>query len=133
MSIAIICVAAVSAERLAASPAPLSLVFQELAGANPLIISAIAIFAALNTILAQMTLSARVMYGMARQGDLPEIFGRVNQRTATPLIATAINIALAACRTELKTLGCAARFPLLAARRTRLGSQETPWALCMAM
>ncbi len=94
VSIAVICVAAVPVEQLAASPAPLSLVFRTLAGVSPATISLIAIFATLNTILAQMTLSSRVMYGMARQGDLPEVLGRVDQRTATPLVATAINIAL---------------------------------------
>ncbi len=94
VSIAVICVAAVPLAQLAASPAPLSLVFRTLAGVSPATISLIAIFATLNTILAQMTLSSRVMYGMARQGDLPGIFGRVDHRTATPLVATGVNIAL---------------------------------------
>ncbi len=94
VAIAIVSVAAVSAEHLAASPAPVSLVFRELAGVSPATISVIAIFATLNTILAQMTMSARVIYGMSRQGDLPEFFGRVDERTATPLIATAVNIVL---------------------------------------
>lgn len=48
------------------------------------------ILATLNTILAQMTMAARVIYGMARQGDLPGVLGRVHRRTATPLIATAL-------------------------------------------
>ncbi len=88
VGVAVIAVNAVSVERLAASPAPLSLVFRELAGANPATISLIAIVATLNTILAQMTMAARVIYGMARQGDLPGFAGRVHQRTATPLAAT---------------------------------------------
>lgn len=88
--VAAIAVSAVSVERLAASPAPLSLVFREVAGVSPVTISIIAIVATLNTILAQMTMSARVIYGMARQGDLPGIAGRVHPRTATPLLATAL-------------------------------------------
>ena len=44
--------------------------------------------ATLNTILAQMTMAARVVYG-GRQGELPAIFARVHRRTGTPLVATA--------------------------------------------
>ena len=90
VAVAATAISAVSIERLAASPAPLSLVFREVAGVSPATISAIAIVATLNTILAQMTMAARVIYGMARQGDLPGIAGRVHPRTATPLIATAL-------------------------------------------
>ena len=38
-------------------------------------------------------MAARVIYGMARQGDLPGIAGRVHPRTATPLLATALVVA----------------------------------------
>ena len=89
-AVAVIAISAVSVERLSLSPAPLSLVFREIAGVSPATISAIAIVATLNTILAQMTMAARVIYGMARQGDLPSVLGRVHRRTATPLIATAL-------------------------------------------
>jgi amino acid transporter len=89
VTIAAIAVSAVSVERLSSSPAPLSLVFREVAGVSPATISVIAIVATLNTILAQMTMAARVVYGMSRQGDLPGFAGRVHPRTATPLLATA--------------------------------------------
>ena len=93
VAVAATAISAVSVERLAASPAPLSLVFREVAGISPATISAIAIVATLNTILAQMTMAARVIYGMARQGDLPGFAGRVHPRTATPLFATALIVA----------------------------------------
>jgi basic amino acid/polyamine antiporter, APA family len=41
-----------------------------------------------------MTMAARVIYGMARQGDLPKIAGHVHPRTATPLFATALIVVL---------------------------------------
>ena len=41
-----------------------------------------------------MTLAARVVYGMARQGNLPGIVGRVYPKTATPLVATALIVVL---------------------------------------
>jgi basic amino acid/polyamine antiporter, APA family len=88
--VAAIAVTATTPERLAASPAPLSLVFREVATLSPATISAIAIVATLNTILAQMTMAARVIYGMARQGDLPGFAGKVHPRTATPLLATLV-------------------------------------------
>jgi amino acid transporter len=94
VAVAAIAISVVSIERLSSSPAPLSLVFRAVAGVSPATISAIAIFATLNTILAQMTMATRVIYGMAKQGDLPGIVGRVHPRTATPLFATALIVAL---------------------------------------
>ncbi|MEP9386749.1 APC family permease [Mesorhizobium sp. KR9-304] len=90
IAVAATAVGAVSVERLSTAPAPLSLVFRELAGISPMTISAIAIVATLNTILAQMTMAARVIYGMARGGDLPRAAGHVNPRTGTPLLATCL-------------------------------------------
>ena len=91
--VAAVAVNAVSIERLSLSPAPLSLVFREIAGVSPATISAIAIVATLNTILAQMTMAARVIYGLAREGDLPGWLAKVNRRTGTPLVATALIVA----------------------------------------
>jgi amino acid transporter len=93
LAVAAIAVAAVPAADLARSPAPLALVLRTLTGASPLVISAIAIVATLNTILAQLTMAARVIYGMARQGDLPALFGHVHPKTATPLVATGFIVA----------------------------------------
>ena len=87
--VAAIAVLAVPPEQLAASQAPLSLVFQKVAGISPAAISAIAIMATLNTVLVQMTMASRVIYGMANHGDFPQVFGRVHATTATPLVATA--------------------------------------------
>lgn len=86
--IAAIAVTAVPAERLASSAAPLSLVFREVAGISPAAISLIAIVATLNTILAQMTMASRVIYGLARDGRLPAMLARVHPRTRTPMQAT---------------------------------------------
>jgi APA family basic amino acid/polyamine antiporter len=93
LAVAAIAVTAVPVDQLAASPAPLALVFRAVANISPASISAIAIVATLNTILAQLTMAARVVYGLARQGDLPRIAGHVHPKTATPLIATALIVA----------------------------------------
>jgi APA family basic amino acid/polyamine antiporter len=39
---------------------------------------------------------SRVIYGMARQGDLPLVVGALHPRTATPWLATALVIAVVA-------------------------------------
>jgi amino acid transporter len=91
--IAAVAVSAVSIERLASSTAPLSLVFREVAGVSPATISAIAIVATLNTILAQMTMAARVVYGVAREGGLPAVLAQVSPKTGTPMVATALVVA----------------------------------------
>jgi amino acid transporter len=93
-TVAAVAVTAVPIDRLVESPAPLSLVFRELARVSPATISVIAIVATLNTVLAEMTMASRVLYGMSRQGDLPKVLGRVHRRTATPLLATFV-VALA--------------------------------------
>jgi amino acid transporter len=85
---------AVSVERLSSSSAPLSLVFMEVTGVSTATISLIAIAATLNTILAQMTMAARVIYGMARQGDLPRALAGVHPWTRTPLVATILMMGL---------------------------------------
>lgn len=87
--IAAISVTVVPPRELAASSAPLSLVFRTVTGMNSSIFGAIAIVATLNTVLAQMTMASRVLYGMARQGDLPLHLSKVHSRTGTPLFATA--------------------------------------------
>jgi amino acid transporter len=91
--VAAIAVSAVPPEQLAASPAPLSLVYRTVAGLSPATFNAIAVVATLNTILAQMTMASRVVYGMARQGDLPKFAGQVHGATGTPLVATALVVA----------------------------------------
>lgn len=87
-AVAIVSVAAVDPAVLGASPAPLSLVFRQVSGFGTVAITLIAIIATLNTILAQMTMASRVLYGMAGQGDLPAIFGSVYRRTRTPVFST---------------------------------------------
>ncbi len=91
--VAAVAVSAVSIERLSSSSAPLSLVFREVAGVSPATISAIAIVATLNTILAQMTMASRVIYGVARERQLPAVLAQVSPRTGTPLVATALIVA----------------------------------------
>ena len=85
---------AVPPGELAASKAPLALVFERLTGASQRTMSAIAVVATLNGIVVQIILASRVVYGLARQGALPRTFKEVSPATHTPLVATAVSVAL---------------------------------------
>ena len=85
---------AVPRAELAASTAPLSLVFQRLTGASPTLINLIAIMATVNGVIVQSVMAARVIYGMARQGTLPAALGKVHSATRTPLPATVLAVGL---------------------------------------
>lgn len=79
---------------LGETDAPLAAVFVQLTGWPPTTMAAIAIVATLNGIIASIILAARVLYGMARRGDIAGILARVNPFTRTPLVATTITTAL---------------------------------------
>jgi basic amino acid/polyamine antiporter, APA family len=95
---------AVPHAELATATAPLSLVFERATGASPAVITAISIVATINGIIVFMVMGSRVLYGMAAQNLLPEPLARVNARTRTPLIATALVVVM--------TLLLAVAFPI---------------------
>jgi basic amino acid/polyamine antiporter, APA family len=84
----------VGAGDLAASDAPLALVFERLTGASPKTMSLIAVMATLNGIIVQIIMASRVLYGLAQQRQLPAILARVNPLTRTPLLATTVTTAV---------------------------------------
>jgi amino acid transporter len=57
------------------------------------VFSAISIIAVSNTMLINMVMASRLLYGMARRGVLPEAFGRLSPRR-TPWVAIAFSTAL---------------------------------------
>lgn len=105
-----VALAAVPRADLAASSAPLTLVFRKVTGASPTIITVVAVIASINGIIAQMLMASRVMYGLARRGLLPAPLALVNVRTRTPLVATALTVAA--------VLGLALAFPIEALAET---------------
>jgi amino acid transporter len=89
-----IALVAVGHAELARSDAPLALVFERLTGLSPRSMSFIALIATLNGIIVQIIMSSRVLYGLARQGELPAVFSCVGKQTRTPVVATAVTTAL---------------------------------------
>ncbi|MEP3277486.1 MAG: APC family permease [Stappiaceae bacterium] len=79
---------AVPLDALAASSAPLALVFEAAPETIRQLFSVIAIVATINGVLIQMIMASRVLYGLADRGHLPAPLARVSRRTRTPIVAT---------------------------------------------
>lgn len=88
LAVATVAVLAVPVEELAASPAPLALVASRGLPGSHLVVTAIAVAAALNGILVQFIMASRVLYGLSSRGRLPTWFGRIAGTTRTPVNAT---------------------------------------------
>jgi len=86
--VALVAIANLSPEKLAASKAPLADIYQMATGQTPLLISLIGLFAVINGALIQMIMASRIFYGMSRRGWLPAVLGSINKSTHTPIIAT---------------------------------------------
>ena len=91
---AVACVLAVPPAELAASEAPLMLVFERSGGSGALL-GWIALLAMLNGALVQIVKSSRVLYGLADVGALPPALAAIHPRTRTPLRTTALVVAAA--------------------------------------
>ena len=86
-------VAAVAASQpdraaLTASKAPLAEMFESATGRSGAVIAVMASIAMVNGILVQIVMAARVVYGMANEGMLPAVLGRVHPTRQTPVTAT---------------------------------------------
>jgi len=90
MLIALIAVSLLAPTELAASDAPLALVYQQATGRAPLFISLISLAAVINGALIQIVMASRVLYGMASQHWLPDWMASVNPYTRTPLHSTVL-------------------------------------------
>ncbi len=88
--ISVVAVLAVPLAELSGHGAPLKLIFAQATGGSGALIGIIGILAMVNGALIQLIKSARVLYGLARQGVLPAWLGSVNAVTRTPLKATAL-------------------------------------------
>jgi|TARA_R100000005_G_scaffold96431_1_gene83279 amino acid transporter len=79
---------------LAGSAAPLAFVFEKSGTATSGIFHLISIIATTNGVLIQIIMASRVIYGLAKQQNLPAFFAVVHPVTRTPLVATGVITAL---------------------------------------
>jgi len=84
-----VAVQSVPMDELAASEAPIGLLFQRLTGMSPLAITLVAVVATLNGVVIEIVMAARVVYGLGRKGRLPAWISAVHPGTQTPVRATA--------------------------------------------
>ncbi|HUR20784.1 MAG TPA: APC family permease [Vicinamibacterales bacterium] len=91
MAISITAVSVVSWRELAEAPGPLKLVIERAAPWFPaMAFTFITIAAVANTALVNYVMGSRLLYGMARQGLLPTVLGRVHRVRQTPHVATGV-------------------------------------------
>lgn len=110
-----ISIALVGQEDLGTAGAPISLIAERTGLISPALLSGIGVLAALNGILIQIIMASRVLYGLSRQAEMPQLLSYVHPRTHTPVTATVIVAGI--------TLALALAFPL--ARLAETTSQIT--------
>ena len=81
-------VRSVPVDQLGASEQPLALVWEAGMGSRATFLSAIAVFAAVNGVLAQIVMAARVLFGLGRRNRALSFFFLANPRFGTPVRAT---------------------------------------------
>ena len=88
--ISTVAILSLSPPELAASDAPLAMLYEKMTGQAPVMITIISLISVVNGMLIQLIMASRVLYGMSRKQWLPEKIGEVNTTTRTPVIATVI-------------------------------------------
>jgi len=81
-------VRAVPVATLSQSTSPLVLVWQSARGGEGDFLSGIAVFAALNGVLAQIVMASRVLFGLGRRSAALALFHHAHRRLGTPVLAT---------------------------------------------
>lgn len=80
----------VPVDQLAASRRPLTLAYETATGKNAAFLAVIAGAAALNGVLAQIVMSARVLFGLGRFLQPLSVFHHAHRRFGTPVLATVL-------------------------------------------
>lgn len=92
--VAIVAIAAVPPAELAASKAPLLLVYSREAGNAALFLTIIGITAAVNGVIVQVIMGSRILFGLSKQGWIDSRLSQVSKETKTPLVATVVVVGL---------------------------------------
>jgi len=87
VAIAHLAVSTVALVTLAASDAPLTILFERVSGLSGESVTVIAIVSVLNGALIQIIMASRVLFGLTRRGWLPGPMNYIHPKTRTPIIA----------------------------------------------
>ena len=88
--IALVAVLSLPLADLAATNAPLALIYERTTGSDPILITFISLFAIVNGIMVQIIMASRILYGLSKRGWLPDSLCYVSPKTRTPVIATVL-------------------------------------------
>jgi amino acid transporter len=86
--VVIVATTIVSPAELAASKAPLALVFERSGSNSGQLLSLIGMVATINGVIVQIIMGSRIIYGLSAQGWLHKRFSRVHKLNKTPVTAT---------------------------------------------
>ena len=109
-------VRAVPRDILGSSERPLALVWEAATGKSGVFLSAIAVAAALNGILAQIVMASRVLYGLGKRSPSLAVFRHAHPRFGTPSRASVLvgaSVVLTALALPVATLAELTTFALL--------------------
>lgn len=102
--VVIVATTLVPLNELAASKAPLALVFERTGAGSALLLSAIGLVATVNGVIVQIIMGSRILYGLAKQGWIHRAFTQVHASTKTPVTATLVILAVMIVATLLLPL-----------------------------
>jgi basic amino acid/polyamine antiporter, APA family len=88
--VALSAIALMPAEQLSASPAPLADAARARSQMFASALGGIALFATANTALVSILVASRVVYGMARERELPAVLDEVSRRSETPWLSVVL-------------------------------------------
>jgi APA family basic amino acid/polyamine antiporter len=103
--VALAAVALLPAEQLADTQAPLADAARQGSSKVAGALGGIALFATANTALVSMLVASRVIFGIAREGELPNKLSAILPRRETPWLATLAVAAIAAALVPLGNIG----------------------------
>lgn len=104
-----VAVRAVDPAQLAASDAPMALLFERVTPWAGTWVALVAMLAVTNGALVQIIMAARIVYGLGEDGTFPRWLSRIHPKTRTPIFATAIITAAVVMATLLLPLEALAR------------------------
>ena len=102
--VVIVSTTVVSPAELAASEAPLTLVFERSGASHAMFLSLIGMIAAMNGIIVQTIMASRILYGLANEGWISSRFAAVHPAYKTPVPATLLVVAAMLIGTALLPL-----------------------------
>jgi basic amino acid/polyamine antiporter, APA family len=86
--VTLVAIETLSLEQLSISNAPFSDIYRKITNSDPILITAIGLFAVINGALIQLIMASRVIYGLASKGWLPVPLAKISKTNNIPINST---------------------------------------------